>query len=1083
MQDQDPKLSTGFAQLDNVIFDKDVGLVKRWGYEPLSISGSLLRVAPTPISGTTHVTGTFNDIITGMCVREKSIDSSEELVLFGSSSVWSYEPTLQTMIEKGERHRVSATSLEHYRTKDRPYGVTSAEIEGIRVTGWASEATVGTSNGTKVALSISDALTGQTISPEIVLVSPDSSYVGQPIAVPRVTAIGDSFWIVYTGNDHKTHRVRIKRSEPTKLVNDSILSVSEATGSLGQCLQVQTWKNHPTYAQDMVFVSFISGSDLICSMWNENVTLGQSTTLTSGSTSGGQRYSDVLGMCLVPNDSPITAYIAVKHSSSLNMQTSVDVVGADFGAFGIHNRRVTNILISSQSFTHPLHAGTKTYDGGNFIHSIASSECLKNENYAEFFVNWRGSVSGSISARTNEATKRFSNLFLSNRLYDYVTKFAISGSITSGSQLWMQHLSVNSNPFVATTISGSTKVDRQFMNVNQFNDQQGLGAIVDSSGSLWAVYDVNESVPGDIINQINSGTTTFNIPVIRLERKINIGGISQLDTGLGFILLNFEPKESNSISIGSSIIRSDGLIKIYDGSDDVELGYLTFPSLKNLTLQDVTNPGYVDTQATALITYIGPPDGAGHSDGKVKVNALYSWVDANGLEHRSRPGTAINGSYALNIILHSPPTISLTEKENVKINIFRTAANSSTSHLINSASIDSLNDKRKFFVDIPDDVAPTTLFQNEIIYTDGGELPPDPVPNSHIMTIWDNRVWLVDDRDGLTIRFSKEREDGLGPEFPFDFAIVVDPKGGRVTALGSLDNALIIFKNDRIFSVTGQGPNVLGTDGNYVVNQLSIDVGCTNHRAICNIGKFGICFLGNKGIYNIDRGLNTIYIGAPVEDEIEAHGECVSATYDVAESLTRFTFRDGTQFVLDLKAMRWTRHTLGLSGYNIDAATIWNGKQVLAIHSGSQPSKLVIQTSGSSMDVGSFGIPMEIKTPWIRVAGNDGMQRVNKLTFDCDIIQDFTGSLGVQIIREGKETSYSTSFETSGIANVASGTNLIFEHDVRAGYQENQGIRVSISDVSGSTHTLSKGFRLRSIMLTCLPMPGVVRLPKTRRIP
>ena len=106
-----------------------------------------------------------------------------------------------------------------------------------------------------------------------------------------------------------------------------------------------------------------------------------------------------------------------------------------------------------------------------------------------------------------------------------------------------------------------------------------------------------------------------------------------------------------------------------------------------------------------------------------------------------------------------------------------------------------------------------------------------------------------------------------------------------------MDEKLVIFEDDRIFYLTGSGPNATGQQNNFSDPQLvTSDVGCSNTRSIVQTPK-GLMFMSNKGIYLLDRGLSTHYIGAPVE----AYNSLTitSAILIQDENQVRFTASDG----------------------------------------------------------------------------------------------------------------------------------------------------------------------------------------------
>ena len=81
-----------------------------------------------------------------------------------------------------------------------------------------------------------------------------------------------------------------------------------------------------------------------------------------------------------------------------------------------------------------------------------------------------------------------------------------------------------------------------------------------------------------------------------------------------------------------------------------------------------------------------------------------------------------------------------------------------------------------------------------------------------------------------------------------------------------MDDKLIIFKNNSIYFMAGDGPNNLGQQDTFSQPQLiSSDVGCENKNSIV-LSPQGLFFKSNKGIFRLSRSLGLSYIGAPIED-------------------------------------------------------------------------------------------------------------------------------------------------------------------------------------------------------------------------
>lgn len=61
---------------------------------------------------------------------------------------------------------------------------------------------------------------------------------------------------------------------------------------------------------------------------------------------------------------------------------------------------------------------------------------------------------------------------------------------------------------------------------------------------------------------------------------------------------------------------------------------------------------------------------------------------------------------------------------------------------------------------------------------------------------------------------------GEGVAFSGFFTSRLDPSGGDISAIKLMDDKVILFKENAIFYVSGEGPNDTGTQNNYSLPQL-----------------------------------------------------------------------------------------------------------------------------------------------------------------------------------------------------------------------------------------------------------------------
>jgi hypothetical protein len=179
---------------------------------------------------------------------------------------------------------------------------------------------------------------------------------------------------------------------------------------------------------------------------------------------------------------------------------------------------------------------------------------------------------------------------------------------------------------------------------------------------------------------------------------------------------------------------------------------------------------------------------------------------------------------------------------------------------------------------------------------------------------------------------------------------------------------LIIFKENAIYYTTGIGPDNAGQNGQFADPIfVTTTVGCTNQQSIVLTPK-GIMFQSNKGIWLLDRQLQTAYIGAPVE---RFNSQTVkSATVIPGTNQVRLVMSSGIILMYDYFYDQWGTFT----GITAQFGTLDNDQHVLVDVVGR-----VFKENSSSFKDGSNPVNMKVTTGWINVAGLQGFARLNEI--------------------------------------------------------------------------------------------------------
>lgn len=95
--------------------------------------------------------------------------------------------------------------------------------------------------------------------------------------------------------------------------------------------------------------------------------------------------------------------------------------------------------------------------------------------------------------------------------------------------------------------------------------------------------------------------------------------------------------------------------------------------------------------------------------------------------------------------------------------------------------------------------------------------------------------------------------------------------GGPITGISSLGNNLAVFKKNRTFVMTGEGPDNTGV-GNYSEMFETVQrVGATNQQCIDRIPG-GVVFASENGLYVLSESFQPQYIGKPIHELVKTLG-------------------------------------------------------------------------------------------------------------------------------------------------------------------------------------------------------------------
>jgi len=538
---------------------------------------------------------------------------------------------------------------------------------------------------------------------------------------------------------------------------------------------------------------------------------------------------------------------------------------------------------------------------------------------------------------------------------DYVTKLSVTnaGSVTGPTEV-VRSLGLASKSFIYNNTAYFLGSYQSELQPSYFLSDENGNIVAKLAYSNGGGYVQGVALPSATVEESNVfiGYQLKDFIASKANPTNPANAEIYAQTGASIACFNLAPSKVSTGELAENLHISGGFVWAYDGSFLVEHNYHVFP--EDLEATTSGTGGFLTAQQYRYI-------------------AVYEWTDAQGNIHRSAPSqpTSIttSGSTSSNTI--NIPTLRLTYKPDVRITLYRWSVAQQSYYLITSITSPLLNDPTVDSVEYVDTVADSGILGNALLYTTGGVVENIAYPAAHSIAIYKNRLMVLSSEDRNVVLYSKKVYQGT-PVEPSDlFTIYIAPTTGSQgstgpsTILTAMDDKFLIFKEDACFWMSGDGPNDLGQQNTFSEPIfISSTVGCDNQRSVALIPQ-GIMFQSDKGIWLLDRGLNTSYIGSDVETL--GINPVTSAEVIPNTNQVRFILSNGQALMYDYYYGRWATFD------NIPSISSTIFQQ---LHTYLTPSGLVRQeTPGLYLD-GSVPVTISFETAWINVAGLQGLERV-----------------------------------------------------------------------------------------------------------
>jgi len=696
---------------------------------------------------------------------------------------------------------------------------------------------------------------------------------------------------------------------------------------------------------DFMYVLMVNGGDLIGRrISTTNPTIEAPTTVSSTLHTTNVAYS------VITQDAFIVLAYNVAGSSEINVNKLNDSLTIQSTNTLSHAGAVIELARGADAETY-----IAFYDGSAVrsarldvnITELAGPTAIETiANIKRLAIYAPSNGSGAVIFYEQSAAQKYNHL---------IKKCSYSSAGTAGTPaVWLRSVGIASRAWIYER-DGS---ERAFLVVVHESTLQSTFFVARHDGLICGKFKYGAS-GGILEKNYASGVNTlsngsFQVATLTKNQLIALGDSTLLSfRGITAMNLKFTDYRAFSVrELGGNGLIAGGVIGSYDSQSVVEHGFHLFP--ENVSLAQSTGG-----DLTLLGTY--------------SYQVVWYWTDNHGRLHRSAPSlpvqivlTGSNNRVTLTI-----PTLRLTQKTgnrtNVVIAVFRTETLGTNyyraSHPVNL----TYNNPAVDTVTIVDDLADSTLISREVLYTQGNIIENVAPPTSKVIAVHKKRAFVVDEED--RIWYSKEVTAGRPVEFSDQFIIEVDPTGGKITALASLGDKLVIFKEDSICHIFGDGPDDRGVGGIFSYPQfVGEHIGCIAAESVIRTPD-GIMFASRSGIYVLTNDLEISYIGSPVE---RWNSETITSAVLVGdESEVRFTTEKGPCLVYNYFFREWYTWL----GYDSPGAVEWRGDYVCIRNLAGEENIVAIEDKTLYRDMGST-YSMKIGLAWASFAGIQGLQRI-----------------------------------------------------------------------------------------------------------
>ena len=911
-QKSDPRQvdASQFLALNNMVFTTEGLLQKRNGF-----AGGFTTTVSTPSPALTYsaVPGTLTS-------ARKVFSYNNELLLNDPWNLYSWDANALVWNYKGRSTMVDLTTtpiINHTFSTGVTFNSCDSSVDtqtGIKV--------FVASNGTNAYYSIQDTVTGQLIVNQALL--------GAYTSVRCVSIPGKSWILGVNGsNGHIDYQAIVGQTvtgSPTALITN--------LNATNQFYDVDTDPN----TGNMYIAWFTTGPAISIAALSTSFVLGTPITKSESATHGLSWFGDGSNIWVVYSNGTSTKAFIVN-----NAVTTTTLAPTTVSASGATANNVTGVWSYTQSKAFIFYDNVTLAGGAPSGAPAATAAIFYNTLTV-------GGTAGTTTTFIRGLTLN-SKAFVINSIPHVLGNYTIDQVQATNFLLNLYNVTPtmgsSSNNDVTANIAGKISADEgpPLPQPGGVNGGSGsLPGVHQSSSGVWEMASLQN-------NNFGTSAIFFVTPVAVMDVKFN------------FNLTNPDVQV-----LGNNAIIAGAQVSMYDGAIQVEQNFHIYPRKIDQSGGENTSGGSMGlASSNSLYSYI----------------FVYEWIDNQGQVHRSFPSqvmTPLAGGQTYTfasgtttgVVTLTIPTLQVTNKPGtqVVINVYRTVANGSVYFLVSPTFGTVINDPQaNTITSYTDGASDASIIGNIQLYTTGalGYYAP---PATSALTNFKNRAIQVGSEDPYQVGYSNAVLQNFPVQFVPEFLQNIGSVGGPLITVSQMDDKLILFKSGKqpgpaIYYMQGQGPAASGANNDFQDPlPIAVDAGCVDRPSVV-LTPVGLMFKSDKGVYLISRGLEAVYIGAPVESYNQY--SVLSAQLIPNATQVRFWLSNGTLLMYDYFFKKWATWTppAGISD------CIFQGQHTYVSATG----QVYQETPGIYVDGTSTPILMSFTTAWIKLAGLVGYQR------------------------------------------------------------------------------------------------------------